>query len=372
MENLEYFEKFKNHIKVANGEIYKIPTPFCSEILEKIAIDDLKVSDNLKNDFKKWSKQVRANFYKKTKDSSLQEDKNLDSYGLYLAKELKNSLKNYYIEYKSKTHGIVAIKYLYLLADYSSCLFGDMDCFDIESLCEEFSLEYDENKKNLEKKLDDWCYRCSKYQMKFENPIFGLSGSLYKEGLEFFCEIKKFLPINCVFEYKHVIGNKGDEFLFLSMANHRIGFKNDVLGLKQIALNLEQYIRNAIEVIPMTNNAQNLTNLYENASCFVYPSLKSNSALMVKFIRNNEKLIMTTAHPIYRNIGFIYTGKIYRVYVWENGIEAQIGFTMENGRSLEFFDDNFLNKRAIYTPNIPFKARIYAVLSGLNTQKMKM
>lgn len=35
MEDLEYFEKFKNHIKVVNGEIYKIPTPFCSEILKK-------------------------------------------------------------------------------------------------------------------------------------------------------------------------------------------------------------------------------------------------------------------------------------------------------------------------------------------------
>lgn len=57
------------------------------------------------------------------------------------------------------------------------------------------------------------------------------------------------------FEYKHVIGNKGDEFLFLSMANHYIGSKNDVLGAEQIALNLEQYVRNAIEVTPMTNNA---------------------------------------------------------------------------------------------------------------------
>ena len=147
MEDLEYFEKFKNHIKVVNGEIYKIPTPFCSEILKKIAIYDLNISDNLKNDFKKWSGQVRANFYAKTKDSISQEDKNLDNYGLYLAKELKKALKSYYIEYKSKTHGIVAIKYLYLLADYSSCLFGDMDCFDIESLCEELGLEYDESKK---------------------------------------------------------------------------------------------------------------------------------------------------------------------------------------------------------------------------------
>lgn len=142
-----------------------------------------------------------------------------------------------------------------------------------------------------------------------------------------------------------------------------MGSRNEILGvdLEKNPKDLEKFINDSIILNKIDKKDQHITNLYKNGACLIYKDLNQNSGLMIKIAKAEERSILASIYPFFNNIGLIYKAEIYTIYVWEDGVNAQIGFDISDDHSIEFLDTNFLSQREKYMPNKEFQARIYGV-----------
>ncbi|AGZ81651.1 hypothetical protein [Campylobacter fetus] len=153
-----------------------------------------------------------------------------------------------------------------------------------------------------------------------------------------------------------------ENFFELTTREHYMGSRNGILGvdLEKNPENLDKFINSSMVLNKMSKKDRYITNLYKNGACLIYKDMTENSGLIMKIAEVEEKNIIASMYPFFNNIGLIYRAEIYNIYVWADGVNAQIGFKISD-HSIEFLDTNFLSQREKYMPNKEFQARIYGV-----------
>ncbi|MGX7836491.1 hypothetical protein [Campylobacter fetus] len=153
-----------------------------------------------------------------------------------------------------------------------------------------------------------------------------------------------------------------ENFFELTTREHYMGSRNEILGvdLEKNPENLDEFINSSMVLNKMSKKDHYITNLYKNGACLIYKDMMENSGLIIKIAEVEEKNIVSSMYPFFNNIGLIYRAEIYNIYVWTDGVNAQICFEIAD-HSIEFLDTNFLSQREKYMPNKEFRAKIYGV-----------
>ena len=151
------------------------------------------------------------------------------------------------------------------------------------------------------------------------------------------------------------------EFIKISTKNHFVGSRLDVFSQNFIE-KLEEYMHNSeFEA----SDEEPSEKAFKPAALLSYPNKGAKDGFKLVVVRKEEELAFGSMFAFIKDIGRIYEGEFATLYVWENGVEAQVELNL-NFSQLVFYDMSFVQMRAFYTPNSKIKARVYAVAYRAN------